>query len=180
MRGFEVCLDLILFWEGPYDLDPDDPAGETCFGITRKYQGDWAGWTFVDALLAKGTPKEQWKLDPMLMSHVAAYYKVVWDALCCDQLPDAIRGIVFGGAINQGPERMAKWVQEALRESGRPVEVDGRIGPDTARGCYSTPDHVMIAKLWMKRSKAYLATCEKRPSSRKYLFGWMSRLNGGA
>lgn len=177
---FGQALEKVLEWEGPYDCDEDDPGGETCFGITRKYQGGWGGWSFVEALLSKGVPKEQWKIDQMLMSYVAAYYKQTWDALCCDLLPAAIRGMVFGGAINQGPERMAKWVQEALLESGRPVEIDGRIGPDTARGCYSTPDHVMLAKLFMKRTKAYLVTCEKRPKAKKYLFGWLSRLNGGA
>lgn len=177
---FNQCLALVLEWEGPYDNDPDDPGAETCFGITRKYQGDWEGWPIVEGMLAAGTPKAQWKDRAVLMAYVSAYYRRTWDALNCDSLPPGIRGIVFGGAINQGPERMGRWLQEVLRESGRPVEIDGRIGPATAKACYAVPDTTMIAKLWKKRAQAYLVTCEKRPTSKKYLFGWLSRLNGGA
>ena len=35
--------------EGLYSNDPDDPGGETVYGVARVFWPKWSGWSIVDA-----------------------------------------------------------------------------------------------------------------------------------
>lgn len=176
---FHEALSKVLEWEGVYDFDPDDAGGETCFGITKKYQKDWAGWSVVEGLKAAKVPHDEWIKSSKLMNHVEVYYAKVWSFLFCDSLPGKIASCVFGGAINQGPERVAMWLQESLRELGIELVVDGVIGHATCEAACKMEEQTVLDKLMLKRARAYIVTVDKYPNRKKYLFGWMKRLFDG-
>lgn len=175
---FDACLDLILQWEGVYDNDPDDSGGETCFGITRKFQPDWLGWDVVADLKAAQVPKDAWPQQARLMGAVRLYYAALWQKHRMDEYPAEIRGIVFGGIVNQGP-RVVKWVQESLRELSQPVEADGVLGPQTIAAFGKVSSAALKEKVWGKRVQAYIVAANKGNNG-KYLLGWLNRLSAGA
>lgn len=178
MPGFEGALAKVLEWEGAYDFDPDDAGGETCYGITRVYQPTWKGWRIVADLKSAHMAPTCWKDSPQLMQAVGDYYRNKWEDWRIGELPEYLQGPVFGGMVNQGPSRVVKWVQEALRELGFPVETDGNLGPATLSAAAKAPVGPMLDKVWNKRAKAYLVTANK-PNQGKYLLGWMNRLQSG-
>jgi lysozyme family protein len=82
----EAVADLIDNWEGGYENDPEDPGGETKFGISkRSYPSlDIAGLTRDHA--------------------IAIYYRDWWQKYKLDtDVPAAIRAKVFNMMVLMGP-----------------------------------------------------------------------------
>lgn len=175
---FDSCLELILQWEGVYDNDPDDSGRETCFGITRKYQPEWIGWPVVDDLKKAQVPTSAWGQQAKLMGAVRVYYASLWQKHRMDEYPLQIRGIVFGGIVNQGP-RVVRFCQEALTELCQPVEADGVLGPQTIAAFGRVSVDALKEKIWGKRVQAYIVAANKGNNG-KYLLGWLNRLSAGA
>jgi len=176
--SFDSVLSTLLQWEGVYDMDPDDSGGETCYGITRKYQTDWIGWPVVEMLKAAHIQPQDWHSNAKLMASVRLYYAAAWKTHNMDTLPENLQGVVFGGVVNQGPVRVVRWLQESLRELHQPVDVDGQIGEQVAGALCKVESQLVLEKVWNKRVKAYIVSANKGRQG-KYLLGWLNRISGG-
>lgn len=110
--NFDQAFDTLIGHEGGYSNHPDDPGGETMWGVTARVAraNGYAG-PMVD--LPRDTAK-------------AIYRRNYWDAVKADQLPASVRYDVFDGAVNSGVSQSAKWLQQAAG-----VTADGVIGPTT-------------------------------------------------
>lgn len=114
--NFTKCLPEILRHEGGWADHPDDPGGATMKGITIGTYSQWKGRKVTKAEL-KAIPD----------SEVAAIYKRnYWDRVKGDDLPSGLDLVAFDAAVNSGPARGARWLQQALG-----VAEDGKIGPAT-------------------------------------------------
>ena len=104
--SFETAVNTTLQYEGGYVNDPNDPGGETNFGISKKaYPNlDIKNLTVDDAK--------------------AIYKRDYWDKLNLDALPDGISSCVFDSAVNQGPKEAIILLQRAAG-----VNADGILGP---------------------------------------------------
>jgi lysozyme family protein len=176
--SFDSCLVAVLQWEGVYDNDPDDAGGETCYGITRKFEPEWVGWANVDGLKAAKIPTGDWGQNSGLMNAVRLYYAGLFSRHRIVELPEAVQALVFGGIVNQGP-RVVKFLQEALTKLNQPGDPDGIIGPQTVAGCKNVQTAVLADLLWKRRMQAYIVAA-KKGNNGKYLLGWANRLEGGA
>jgi lysozyme family protein len=109
---FDQAFDLLLGHEGTYSRHPDDPGGETMWGVTRKvalqegYSGDMH-------ILPRDTAK-------------GIYRRRYWDAIKADSLPADLRFSLFDAAVNSGIAQAVKWLQRAVD-----VVDDGALGPLT-------------------------------------------------
>jgi len=56
------------------------------------------------------------------------YKRKYWDAVKGDDLPEGVDYVVFDCAVNSGPGRAAKFLQEVVK-----VNADGAIGPATLK-----------------------------------------------
>lgn len=110
--NFDSAFDRLLGHEGEYSNNPQDPGGETMWGITIAVARA-NGYTGAMRNLPKDTAK-------------SIYRKLYWDAVKADQLADSVNFDVFDGAVNSGVSRSIRWLQAA---SG--VDQDGIIGPKT-------------------------------------------------
>lgn len=110
--NFDAAFDRLLGHEGGYSRHPNDPGGETMWGITRKvamqegYMGDMH-------VLPRETAKD-------------IYRRRYWDAVKADSLPEAIRFPLFDAAVNSGVGQAVRWLQRAVD-----VVDDGILGPMT-------------------------------------------------
>ena len=175
---FDDALTAVLNWEGAYDNDPEDSGGETCYGITRKFEPSWDGWAIVDDLKAAHVAPGLWASQVKLMQSINAYYRGVWDAALLDGLTPALAISVFGAMVNQGQVRAVRWLQESCRDMGKMVYLDGIMGPGTIQAANSLPKDVLLALFQMKRVRAYLDA--SKGENNKFFRGWISRVIGGA
>lgn len=106
--NFDACLAHILRHEGGYVDHPNDPGGETNFGISKRaYPGE--------------------NIKGMTRARAAHLYRRdYWDAVRGDDLPAGLDLVAFDAAVNSGVSRGAKWVQQAVG-----AQPDGKVGSAT-------------------------------------------------
>jgi lysozyme family protein len=158
--NFKTSLDKVLVHEGGFSNNPKDPGGATMKGVTQ---------AVYDGFRAKnGLPKQSVKAisDAELQT---IYKKQYWDAVKADELPPGVDYVVFDGAVNSGPSRSVKWLQQALG-----VTVDGVIGPATLRAAATSTPGPLIDSICNRRL-AFLQGLSTWPTFGK---GWASRVAG--
>ena len=106
--SFESAFDRLINSEGGYVNDPNDPGGETKFGISKR------SYPNVDI---KALTLEQAK---------AIYLRDFWQAGRMDEYDPAISFQVFDFAVNSGIQTALRKLQAAVR-----VADDGYVGPVT-------------------------------------------------
>lgn len=110
--NFDAAFDRLLGHEGGYSFHPDDPGGETMWGVTYK------------VARAFGYQGEMRQLPRDLAKSI--YRKRYWDAVRADELPAELRFDVFDAAVNSGPAQAIKWLQRLVN-----AKEDGVLGPLT-------------------------------------------------
>lgn len=108
--SFTQAFNFTIGAEGGYVNNPDDPGGETKYGISkRSYPNEDI------ANLALDRAKE-------------IYHSDYWNRIRGDDLPPAVAMVTFDAAVNSGPHMAVVWLQDAAG-----ADMDGVIGPLTIR-----------------------------------------------
>ena len=162
--------------EGGYVHDPDDPGGETYKGVARSRNPGWSGWANIDQLKTKSNFPQNLETDPDLQEKVKALYKAnYWDKIQGDKIVDQdIAESIYDFAVNAGPKASAQLAQLAARTTA-----DGIIGPKSIERINSIDKRTFLAVFALAKIQRYVTICEKRQTSRKYLFGWIRRTLSG-
>ena len=172
MKTVQQLAREIVAREGGYVNDPDDPGGETNFGVTigtmRRLGIDVNRDGRVDGRDVRALTAAQ---------AVDIYVRHYFTAPGIAQLPEVLHASVFDMYVNAGSGAI-RILQRLLTDMGHPCRVDGVLGPATlqaARSAYvAAPNHLANA-YGIARRNFYYALGDKRPASRKYA----RRRNGG-
>lgn len=151
--NFDESFAQLLGTEGGYSNHPDDPGGETMWGVTATVARA-AGYTGAMKDLPVDTAK-------------AIYRKQYWDPVRADDLPSAIRYHVFDAAVNSGVMQAAKWLQGAIG-----VPADGHVGPVTFAAARAAPPDAVIRRMNGLRLK-FMTDLKNWPSFSR---GWARRI----
>src|SRR5271166_7021852 len=107
-RAFLFAVQFTLVREGGYSNDPDDPGGETNFGISKRYHPD----VDIKNLTVEGAQQ--------------IYWTDYWLKASCDKLPPDVAFVLFDYAVLPGIGSASKALQNLVK-----VKADGEIGPAT-------------------------------------------------
>jgi lysozyme family protein len=134
---------------------PDGRAGCTNLGVTQ------AAWeTYV------GHPVTWNDMRALTTVTVTPFYKrKYWDAVRGDDLPTGIDYMMFDFAINAGPGRAIKLLQECVGE-----KADGVLGPISMSTIKAMPIKLLIQRFTDTKEKFY-----KSLNNPKYEHGWLAR-----
>jgi lysozyme family protein len=156
-ENFESALAAVLHHEGGYVDHPKDPGGRTNRGVTQRVWEEWVGHP-VDEATMRGLTEED----------VAPLYKAkYWNQISGDDLPAGVDYCVFDAAINSGPGRAAKWLQQVVG-----VTADGSIGPGTLRAVAAMPAHEIVSQYQAVR----LDFLQRLPTWETFGKGWGRRV----
>ena len=147
--NFYDLIDYILEYEGGYVHHPNDPGGETHFGISKRA---YPHLNIRD--LTKADAKRIYRRD-------------YWIACRCDELPDSLKLMVFDTAVNMGCGRAIRFLQKSMG-----VKVDGKFGPQTLKAVQTTPESVVLESYAITRLKFY----HRLPGWKHFGKGWGKRL----
>jgi lysozyme family protein len=136
ITNFDTCLSHVLSSEGGYINNPKDPGGITNLGCTKATWELFVGHPVSEADMRNLTPAD---VKPL-------YKRKYWDMVSGDKLPAGLDYAVFDAAINSGPGRAAKWLQEVVG-----VTADGSIGPATLKAIEAFNALELIAQYNDKR-----------------------------
>jgi lysozyme family protein len=162
-EAFTASLPFILRWEGGFVDDPDDRGGRTNKGVTQKTYAAWRS--------RRGLPPADVK-DITAEEVAAIYEESYWLPPRCDLLQYHLDLAQFDTAVNMGAVRAIKILQAAL---GCPV--DGDFGPRTEGLATSCDVAATIANYCNIREGIYRRIAENDPTQKKFLKGWLNRLN---
>lgn len=161
--NFDAALAAVLRHEGGFVDHPKDPGGMTNLGVTRTTWAAHMGREVSEA--------EMRALTPALVRPV--YHRRYWLIVGGDDLPAGVDYAVFDAAVNSGPGRAARWLQDLAG-----VLIDGEVGPRTlaavrrkdparvidqfcdrrVRYLRSLPTYATFGKGWERRVKDVRAT----------------------
>ena len=184
----EMALEIVKR-EGGYADDPDDPGGETNYGVTlstlRRLNIDLDGDKDVDSDdLRELTPSEA---ADIFLEHYYMKPKINELAARFPVRGARLRASVFDMNVNAGLAAIAL-LQNILNGSMRlnsPIAADGRIGPATLRACNAVAEasiELLTDAYAVARRNYYYQLGDRRPASRKYCErrdggkgGWIQR-----
>lgn len=147
----------ILETEGGYVDDPDDPGGETNFGISKR--------TYQNLDIKALTPDDAARI----------YKRDFWVHTCADRLPPVLGIAFFDSAVNQGPSRAGMLLQLSLG-----VHADGVIGASTIAAAVNAERLGLLRSeltdYLSRRAVHYAELADQRLQMRKFRRGWFRRL----
>lgn len=163
--AISTAIDRILHAEGGFVNDAADPGGATNLGITLA--------TFRQYVRPDGSVDD---LRAMTTETARSVYREQYiHAPHIDQLPEALIPQVADIAVNSGAPQAVRMLQRVLG-----TDADGRIGPGTiASARAACQDAAGVARvsnaLVDAREAFYHGLVANRPTSAKFLSGWLKR-----
>jgi lysozyme family protein len=151
--NFDEAFHHLLGHEGAYSNHPNDPGGETMWGVTKA------------VARADGYVGEM--KDFSVEAAKSIYREKYWDAVQAEKLPPTIRYAVFDAAVNSGPGTSIKWLQEAVGATP-----DGVLGPKTLAASNQLNPEGILRRMLAKRLTA-MTNMSGWPSFSR---GWARRI----
>lgn len=145
---FDWAFQIVVGHEGGYVDHPDDPGGETKYGISRR-----------------SYPNED--IKGMTLDRAKdIYYMDYWLPLQAFELPDAVQVMLFDMAVNHGKVRAVQILQQAAG-----VKTDGWLGPVSKAAIKHTPLAELVREITVQRIMFY-ASLE---TFKTFGLGWVRR-----
>jgi len=129
--NFDTAINRVLKSEGGYVNDPNDPGGETIWGISRRSFPNFNGGDF------KNATREQ---------AVEVYRVAFWAMVRADLMPEALQYQALDFAVNSGVDVATRKLQDAAG-----VADDGYWGPVTRAAIDALPPAVLLFRYLAKR-----------------------------
>lgn len=172
MSEFHLAFNHLMKYEGGYVNDPDDPGGETKYGISKRSYPNLDIKNLTEEQAKSIYLREWWSPQPELAG----------------QKSQEVANHLLAAVVHLGPSRFRKLVEAAklaqLQSNEGISHCQPAPGPDTDRtdGERSPfPEPVFQLELpyfQVELIRHYLDLVLKRPSQAKYLKGWIRRALG--
>ena len=149
---FDWIIKFVLDAEGGYDNDPDDPGGETKYGIDKR--------SHPDVNIKELTIEEAKDI----------YFTEYWVKFNCEQYAKPVGEVYFDCCVNTGSKQSNKFLQRAVG-----TNPDGIIGPKTLAAIHSADAYKLAFKVIDQRQTFYENLAYNKTSLKKFLKGWTNR-----
>lgn len=147
MTNIDRVLDNLIEREGGYVNHPNDPGGETKYGISKR--------SFPDEDIKNLTPQ---RAKELYLQHYVKPHRIN------DINDEGVAELLLDWVVNGGPA--VRSLQRLLD-----VTIDGIIGDETLSALNTTPSHTIYRQFLYDRL-FYLVSLTKHP----FIKGWMRRL----
>jgi len=161
---FNAAVAVVLKHEGGY-LE-DHTTGEISkFGLTAEF------------LRSIGLPDDRESIRSLTREQAIAIYREHWwEKYGFERLQDQrLATKFFDLAVNLGPQRATRFLQQALNHCGAQLAVDGLLGERTIAAANEAPAECVLNQLRALAAEHYRSLAAKDPRYLPYLKGWLER-----
>lgn len=146
---FDDAFDRLIGHEGRYVNNPNDPGGETNWGISKR------SYPHLDIKnLTRGEAR-------------AIYLRDFWNRIHADKLYDGVAFQTFDFAVNSGIETAVRYLQRAVRTAD-----DGHWGPQSQAAADAMSESDIIMRLNAERLR-FMTYLSNWPNASR---GWARRI----
>lgn len=165
MANFDILFPIVLRVEGGFSNDPDDTGGATCKGVTFE---EFKKWRTSHAMPSPTTAD----LRNITDAEAKAIYKTkYWDRWRADEIDSQkVANIVVDWVINSGSHGITK--PQAILG----VKADGVVGAKTLAAVNNANADDLFERVYNARVAFYKSIVARKPSQKKFLRGWLNRL----
>ena len=160
--AFSQAIEFVLANEGGYTNNPDDPGGETRWGISKRFLDD-AGLN----------------VDPKVLTRddaIDIYYEEFWQKAPYDQIHNTLISTkLLDIHVNTGLRQAAKIIQRACRACGRAVDDDGVIGGKTMEAINLCEPVRLLVGMKSEQAGFYRILVAEKPNMAVFLHGFLNR-----
>lgn len=166
-KALKFCLEHeTVYAKGHY--------GDMNFAVVECEAGDAGGRTKFGLDEASHPELD---LDSLTVEEAGEVYRRhYWERAHCDEMPWPLSQVHFDGAVNCGIGQQTKFLQRAVG-----VKADGAWGPKTklaVSDALAEIDAKTLAKhVCDQKETFYVQLAENKPHLRRFLKGWLNRLN---
>lgn len=146
---FTDVFNRLITTEGGYVNNPNDPGGETKFGISKR--------SYPNLIISQLTREDAFNI----------YKRDFWDRIHAEELPGSVGFQLFDFAVNSGIETAIRYFQRSLN-----VADDGHWGPISKAAMLKFSESDMIMNLNAERLD-FMTRLSGWPSFGK---GWARRI----
>lgn len=182
MANFDLYFPILLKHEGGLVDDKDDPGGITNLGVSINFalstiDIDADGYKDADVDMDGDVDADD--IRKLTSDKSKKLYKLYfWDKIRGDQIKSqSIAEIVFDHAVNAGIKSTGLILQKALNSMFSEVVIDGQIGPKTIEFTNKTSGKILFDLIKQGRVDYYNNLVTKKPILKKFLKGWLNRVN---
>jgi len=174
-KRFDFAVNVVLKHEGGFSSNPDDPAGETNFGISLRFLKEFGIDINHDKLIDINDIKEIHFSDA-----VDIYKKYFWDKYNYEAINSlAVATKIFDMSVNMGPKQAHTIAQEACNYNGHQLVIDGILGPNTIAALNEISLHGreqdLMNDIVEGQTFFYESLAKDHPQLQVFLKGWMNR-----
>ena len=167
MANVRELVPFILRWEGGYCNDPDDLGQATNKGVTIKT------YTLYRWRKHQPTPTIEDLKNITDEEFTSILKEMYWDACRADRIESqSVANAIVDWAWNSGTITAVKEIQKVLG-----VTVDGIIGNVTLSAINSIDAEIMFDLVQNTRIAYLERICISRPANKKFMRGWLNRVN---
>lgn len=172
MASFSEHLKNLAYlnkWEGGWANHPADKGGKTNRGVilaTWNYYAPKYGWQSGEQGL-RNMSEQQWRI----------IIKEFWNLAKGDTINDqVIAEKVFEITWGSGPGNAGIVLQRALNRIGKPVKIDGGIGPQTLKATNEADPKALFNALHLEHEIFLRNIVKNDPTQAVFLDGWINRI----
>lgn len=166
MADVNKLLPFLKKWEGGFVNDPNDLGGATNMGVT------FATYAIYCKKTGKPEPTVA-DLKKLKQSELKDILKTMyWDVFKADAIDNQNVANICVDWLWMSGKTAIKRVQRLVG-----VKDDGIVGPKTLAAINSRSPLPLFGLIKEDRKEYYAEICEVRAANRKFLKGWMNRLN---
>lgn len=157
--NFDICVEHVRLMEGGKVNRASDPGGSTNFGITQPVLD--AARTLLPEL-PRAVESLSWADAKQI------YKRHYWSAIRGDELPLPYALITLDAAVNHGPNRAVRFLQQGLG-----VTADGWIGTETLAAAHVKLSAEVLEEAMARRAFFYML---QDAMDDEYGLGWARRV----
>lgn len=168
--NFQYAYKKLLSHEGNYAYHPLDKGGETYRGITKRFNKNWYGWRYVNAVPNKKQYQEIEKANFWAQDH----FLDIWVKEGFDKIKDKqLASYLFDYRVNAytGPKELRK----VLNEVGLCIPIKNKFTDEVAECINVAPNWLLKNRLEHRRKQHYYRIVNRDPSQRIFLKHWLQR-----
>lgn len=166
MASIDILFPFILSFEGGFVNDPDDLGGATNKGVTLNTYRQYA----KQCGQPEPSVEDLKKIPDFVVKDIMK--KNYWDKWKANQIKSqGVANALVDWLWHSGAASI-KTVQTLMK-----VAADGIVGPKTIAAINDRDAQALFSSVQIERKSYLERICEKRPTNRKYLNGWLRRVN---